>query len=123
MENIKASNGFTIGINVNKENTNEPYIPEDAVRNLKIESLAKNGWIDSDEIMLHACFQILKDCVEQEHVDTHCNYAAHKDFVDEVRFLYQWWINRSQKPTSIEQNIEDDLMLIRLMKIRTGLWT
>lgn len=122
MNNIEASNGITIGININKENTNEHYISED-VRNLKIESLAKNGWIESDEIMLHACFQILKDCVEKEHIDTCCNYAVHKKFVDEVRFLYQWWINRSQKPTSIEQNIEDDLMLIRLMKIRTGLWT
>lgn len=94
------------------------------MKNLKIESLAvKKGWIDRDEIMLHACFQILKDCVEQEHVDTQCSYEAHKDFVDEVRFLYQWWINRSQKPSSDEQIIEDDLMLIRLMKIRTGLWT
>lgn len=91
--------------------------------NLKIESLQSKGWVDRDEIMLYACFQLLKDCVEQEHVDTHCNYEAHKDFVDEVRFLYNWWINRLKKNTSDEQMIEDDLMLIRLMKIRKGLWT
>lgn len=90
---------------------------------LKIESLEPKIWIDRDEIMLHACFQILKDCVEKEHVDTHCNYEKHKDFVDEVRFLYNWWIKRINVNASEEQMNEDDEMLIRLMKIRTCLWT
>ena len=32
------------------------------MRNLKIESLpTARTWIDADEVMLHACFQILKD--------------------------------------------------------------
>jgi hypothetical protein len=95
------------------------------MRNLKIESLAAvtEAWIDKDEIMLHACFQILKDYVEKEHGDTHCAYDTHKEFIDEVRFLYQWWIKRIKKITSDQQIEEDDLMLIRLMKIRGALWT
>ena len=95
------------------------------MRILKIESLVtkKQRRIDRDEIMLHSCFQILKDCVEKEKVDIRCNYETHKDFVDEVRFLYAWWSKRSNRITSEEQMKEDDLMLIRLMKIRSSLWT
>lgn len=59
------------------------------MRILEIESLPPSDvWVDRDFVMLHSCFQILKDCVEQEHVDTHVNYEAHNEFVDEVRFLY-----------------------------------
>ena len=94
------------------------------MRLLKIDSLpkAKDGWIDRDIIMLHACFQILQDCVEKENVDTHCNYEAHKDFVDEVRFLYNWWLNR-KNIEDFDDSDEDNEMLSRLMKIRLSLWT
>lgn len=91
------------------------------MRIMRIESLpSAKEWIDRDEVMLHACFQILKDCVEKEHVDTHCNYESHKEFVDEVRFLYNWWGKRAVSDGSDD---EDDAMLLRLMKIRTFLWT
>ena len=95
------------------------------MRILKIESLPQkdNNWVDAAEIMLHSCFQILKDCVENEHVDTHCNYESHKEFVDEVRFLYGWWLERMKLTQSMTHMDEDNLMLIRLMKIRNGLWT
>lgn len=73
--------------------------------------------------MLHACFQILKDCVEKDHVDTHCNYEIHKHFVDEVRFLYNWWLKRKDEHWGDLDNKIDDEMLLRLMKIRTQLWT
>lgn len=90
------------------------------MRILKIESLpSAKQWVDRDEIMLHSCFQILKDCVEKEEVDTHCDYETHKEFVDEVRFLYKWWSKRSESKCQDE----DDAMLLRLMKIRTSLWT
>ncbi len=93
------------------------------MRVLEIESLpSEKEWIDRDEIMLHSCFQLLKDCVEKEKVDTHCDYEACKEFVDEVRLLYNWWKNRLKKAGSKNQN-EDDEMLMRLMKIRTCLWT
>ena len=94
------------------------------MRILKIYSLPKTTikWVDRDEIMLHACFQILQDCMELEELSSHCNYEAHKDFVDEVRFLYDWWLKRKNNETT-EDNTEDDEMLNRLMKIRTSLWT
>lgn len=94
------------------------------MRILKIESLPPaKDWRDRDEIMLHSCFQILKDCVEREKLDKHCDYRHHKKFVDEVRFLYKWWKKRVKKECSYEQIIEDDEMLLRLMEIRTSLWT
>jgi len=95
------------------------------MRILKIDSLPNTKqWVDRDRIMLHACFQILQDCVEKEKVDTHCNYEAHKDFVDEVRFLYKWWNERIEDTDYDDAQMkEDDEMLMRLMKIRTTLWT
>jgi len=36
---------------------------------LKIESL-NHEWRDKDSVMLHACFQLLKDAVEQERLMT-----------------------------------------------------
>lgn len=96
------------------------------MRILKINDLPSKKnltWVDRDVIMLYACFQILEDSIEKEHVDTHVNYEAHKDFVDEVRFLYNWWKLRKEKRMTDELMIEDDEMLIRLMKIRVCLWT
>jgi len=93
------------------------------MRILKIDSLSNaKQWVDRDHIMLHACFQILQDCVEKEHVDTCCEYEAHKVFVDEVRLLYRWWLKR-KTDTSFIVDKEDDEMLGRLMAIRSGLWT
>lgn len=93
------------------------------MRILKIDSLPNSKqWVDRDLIMLHACFQILQDCVEKEKVDTHCDYQSHKDFVDEVRFLYNWWLNR-KNDVDFDNNEEDNQMLNRLMKIRLWLWT
>ncbi len=94
------------------------------MRTLKIESLpTAKHWVDRDEIMLHACFQLLKDCVEEEKVDTHVNYERHKEFVDEVRALYKWWKKRAKKLRGPDNHDKDDAMLKRLMKIRTSLWT
>lgn len=94
------------------------------MRILKINSLPSDkDWIDRDEIMLHACFQILEDCIEKEHLDTHLNYETHKKLVDEVRFLSKWWKERVKRHRAIETDDEDDAMLFRLMKIRQSLWT
>jgi len=93
------------------------------MRILKIDSLPNaKKWVDRDNIMLHACFQILQDCVEKEKVDIHCDYESHKDFVDEVRFLYIWWINR-KNTENFNDSEEDNEMLSRLIKIRLSLWT
>jgi len=95
------------------------------MRILKIESLEPvyKGWCDRDFIMLHACFQILKDFIEKEKGDEYCDYEHHKEFVDEVRFLYNWWLERSKLDWSYDTHEEDNEMLIRLMKIRLSLWT
>ena len=95
------------------------------MRILKIESLpSSKHWVDRDEIMLHSCFQILKDCIEKEKVDKHCNYDAHKNCVDEVRLLNKWWKKRVRlKNFKDNQYEEDNEMLLRLMKIRNALWT
>lgn len=96
------------------------------MRYLKIESMpSAKVWQDRDQIMIHACFQLLKDCVEQEEVLTHCNYEEHKFQVDEAKFLYDWWIVRTESNFKIvdEQDSIDDAMLRRLINIRTFLWT
>jgi len=95
------------------------------MRILKIESLenVKHApWIDRDCIMLHACFQILVDAIEKEEVDKECDYEHHKKDIDEVRFLYDWWQKR-KFDDSVESDKDDDNMLIRLMKVRSFLWT
>lgn len=96
------------------------------MRILKINSLpSTKQWVDRDFIMLHACFQILEDCVEKEKIDTHSNYVANKTFVDEVRFLNAWWSKRKDHifDTNDDNGKEDDEMLGRLIKIRRSLWT
>ena len=93
------------------------------MRYLKIDSLPKaTEWVDKDEIMLHACFQLLQDCIDKEHVDTHCCYEAHKEWVDEARALYKWWQERKVNDF-FDDGKKDDEMLSRLIKIRMGLWT
>lgn len=91
------------------------------MRILEINSLPSEQWIDRDFIMLHACFQILQDCVEEEKIDTDCNYEIHKELVDEIRFLYSWWLVR--KEVVFRDDDEDEVILNRLIKIRTSLWT
>ena len=97
---------------------------------LKIESLS-NGWQDKDDVILHACFQLLKDFVEQEkemikiidwnHTEEQKNAKA------EIDFLYNWWMKRNHDENDFEkineQYEEDNQMLKRLIDIRKHLWT
>ena len=47
---------------------------------LKIETL-NDGWSDKDNIMLHACFQLLTDCVEKEKLlNGHTDWNYNEDF-------------------------------------------
>lgn len=96
------------------------------MRVFKIESLPNaRTWVDRDEIMLHACFQILKDCVEKEDLLNHCDYKEHKEQVDEARFLYEWWLKRVglDECFTVGQHKQDGEMLKRLVEIRGFLWT
>ena len=94
---------------------------------LKIESLSKD-WCDKDVVILHACFQILRDFVEKEdwlgfvdweHTDETKKAKA------EIQFLYDWWLKRVEVEDDLDekQYTEDNLMLKRLIDIRQHLWT
>ncbi len=60
---------------------------------LKIQTLRK-GWHDTDEVILHAMFQLLVDFIEKERpgetVDWSCNVAQRKAWKD-MKYLYKWW--------------------------------
>jgi len=100
---------------------------------LNIKTLS-GDWFDKDIIMLHACFQLLTDCIEDEklftgHVDWNHD-EEHKKAKDELEFLYNWWIKRKNKDLEAEINDlekeqyeEDNEMLVRLIKVRQYLWT
>jgi len=102
-------------------------------RRLLIDSLGK-GWRDRDEILLHACFQCLVDCVEEEkllegHLDW--DYSAEQRAVHtELTELYGWWKARTASPDNDETAVNplhaheaDTAMLLRLVKLRGRLWT
>ena len=97
---------------------------------LKIESL-DDGWRDKDSVLLHACFQLLKDCVEKENLFTgHTDWNAdekHRKVKVELEALYSWWLNRlkieDQCGLEEQQYEEDDRMLHKLIEVRWALWT
>jgi hypothetical protein len=90
-------------------------------------------WCDKDIVMLHACFQLLTDCIEKEslldgHVDWEVdNYS--KGAKIEIQFLYEWWMERRSKADHGVKDLtnvgyeSDDSMLIRLIEVRRYLWT
>ena len=94
-------------------------------RKLKIRTLKNKAWVDADTVLLHASFQILKDCVEQEDLFNHSHEYAKSANGKTAKELYDWWEVRSKKDDSLNdgQYDEDTIQLIKLMTIRSGLWT
>ena len=95
--------------------------------NLKIDTLDE-GWRDKDSVMLHACFQLLKDCVEKENLlNGHTDWEAdekHKLARKEIEELYNWWLSYVELNIPNEENYETETkMLVRLVTIRWALWT
>jgi hypothetical protein len=95
---------------------------------LKIESLS-DSWCDKDVVMLHACFQLLKNFVEQEKemietIDWEHNEEI-KNTKSEIDFLYNWWLERVTKENDLDekQYKDDNQMLKRLIDVRFHLWT
>jgi hypothetical protein len=100
---------------------------------LSIKTLS-DDWSDKDMVILHACFQLLVNCIEEEKlfefIDWESNNEA-KKIKTEIQELHNWWIERTEAEKkngidslwSDEQYKEDDEMLIRLIKIRKYLWT
>lgn len=95
------------------------------MKTLKIESLSRE-WTDRDNILLHASFQILKDCVEKEKLFTDSVSYPKSRNGKIAKELYDWWEIRRRNPNGNIDRKEYELdtkQLIRLMKIRNGLWT
>jgi hypothetical protein len=60
---------------------------------LKITTLEK-GWLDRDEVLLHAAFQILVDFVRGERPEEVIDWSAdkaHQRAWKEIKSLYRWW--------------------------------
>lgn len=97
---------------------------------LKIDSL-NDGWQDKDSVLLHACFQLLRDCVEKENLFTGLtDWSAderHQKIRIELEALYSWWLRRveieDQYGLTEQQYEEDDRMLHKLIEVRWALWT
>ena len=100
---------------------------------LHIETI-KVDWCDKDIVLLHACFQLLTDCIEKENLNLTTDWTQDDQFSSaklEIDELYNWWKDRSKKeidgrldPIWAENQYEkDDEMLIRLIRIRKYLWT
>lgn len=101
--------------------------------NLHIDSLS-GDWCDKDIVMLHACFQLLTDCIEKENLLTrHIDWDHNDDFRNakqEIEQLYTWWTERKENEKldklhelEKDQYNQDNEMLIRLIKVRQYLWT
>jgi hypothetical protein len=91
------------------------------------------GWRDNDNVLLHACFQLLADFVEKELPESRWvnwqqdeHHAAAKKEIDA---LYAWWKDWQKKPAtrSFDEDHEDyekeNEMLIRLINVRMYMWT
>ncbi len=95
---------------------------------LKIESLS-DDWCDKDVVILHACFQLLKDFVEKEkEIIEQIDWKHDKETENakaEIDFLYNWWLERIDKENDLDEKQfeEDNQMLIRLIEIRKCLWS
>jgi len=93
---------------------------------LNIESLG-DGWRDKDTVLLHACFQLLKDCVEKEkllsgHTDWDAD-AKHRSAKVEIEALYQWWLTYTEPELPDQDSFElETQMLTRLINVRWALW-
>lgn len=99
---------------------------------LKINSL-HDDWSDRDAVMLHACFQLLTDCVEHEDLladPSEWNNSSEQTAArKEIEELYVWWKNRiASHNTTLDSIWSDNLykkdtdMLIRLIRVRKYLW-
>lgn len=94
---------------------------------LKIDTLDAN-WRDKDSVMLHACFQLLKDCVEKENLlNGYTEWDAdekHRLAKKEIEELYDWWLSYPEPDIPDEECYEiETQMLMRLVTIRWALWT
>lgn len=99
---------------------------------LEIDTLNAD-WCDKDIVMLHACFQLLTDCVEKENLFQENQRCPENDKLNkataEIKALYDWWkLRQTSKEAGLNeldsaQYAGDNAMLIRLVNVRHYLWT
>ena len=81
--------------------------------------------------MLHACFQLLSDCVEKENLltgNTDWNHSSeYKKIRAEIQTLYEWWLQRKNEDNGVMINEQervlynkDTEMLIRKVNTDQG---
>ena len=93
---------------------------------LKIETLT-DGWRDKDSLLLHACFQILKDFVVQENLLSTFNNSKtderHLEALNEIVELCNWWQSYREPDVPDEKSFKlETQMLTRLINVRWALW-
>ena len=96
---------------------------------LNIDSLNQD-WCDKDIVMLHACFQLLSDCIEKEGLFRLTDWTVdeqHQQDKQTLEALHQWWLQRRDLDQSVDlqhpQYAEDSQKLTELIRIRHLLWT
>ncbi len=93
-----------------------------------------SDWIDKDQVILHACFQLLCDCIEKENLLEVTDWEQEeylRSAKKEIQTLYNWWKERIKMYGGNSVDVlhdekiydKDDEMLIRLIKVRRYLWT
>lgn len=102
-------------------------------RNHIIKTDLTPGWWDCDSKLLYASFAILERFVEREHPFERIVWDdadTTREYANEIHDLYLWWKDRKNKDLVNENFTEETARyeeetenLIRLMKIRTVLWT
>lgn len=109
-------------------------------------------WNDRDEVLLHAAFTVFCEFVEKEKPFEHFTFNEDESIKDaefrgddelaerlkkidlekrtdeaEMKALYMWW--KEERPKTVgnipqhEQDKQDDAALMRLVWIRTRMWT
>jgi hypothetical protein len=84
-------------------------------------------WEEIDTMMLYACFSLLERFVQEEMHLTDWEVSARQQQIkQEIDDLSTWWNQRKlahQDLEDEEQQQEDTEMLLRLIQIRTYLWS
>ncbi|SHI94687.1 hypothetical protein SAMN04488096_10632 [Mesonia phycicola] len=89
----------------------------------------KEDWEEVDKMMLYSCFTLLENYVEQEASLNDWNSSEkQKSIKTEIDELMSWWNTRKQINLGTvdeeeNQDATDSIMLMRLILIRTELWS
>lgn len=100
---------------------------------LEISTLS-DQWSDKDNIILHACFQLLTDCIEKEKLLDIWEWEQNEASLsakEQIMELYDWWKKRTNEELEGKLNYlltegqyeKDNEMLIKLIQVRAYLWS